>query len=235
MRGLTLCMALLACVLTAWPVRSSDGDRALPAACRLFSEETAFVNQTLYMKQEDVRHELRIPLAYFEDRWDRIDGAEHEAQLLRVMIDEFTPVTRPETAQLNKAGRRDYMNFVLHDLIPLDERLPIDLTYAYPGAPRDLNAFEEAPAEFGLVEVVPTVPMELSRQAFVARDSDNELTATLICSRPQDRPDGTPMCSHDLRAHGIDIRISYPREFLNRWTEIQDGVSDFIGCAKTQQ
>lgn len=63
-------------------------------ACHLFTSEQRFVTQTLYMAMEDVRHVLTIPEIYFEDIWDRVNGTENRAQLFRMMMDDFTPVTR---------------------------------------------------------------------------------------------------------------------------------------------
>lgn len=225
---------LVACVVLismSSSLRSSDDEIALPKACQLFSEEVEFVEQILYMKQEKVRHRLRIPKIYFEDGWDRINGIEHEAQLISVSIDDFTPVTRADTAQLNKEGRITYMWFVMRDLIPLEERLPINLTYAYPGASRDLTSFLEVEAEYGLTEFRPVVATDPNREAFVARENDGALRAILVCSRIQDFPDGRPVCRHDVRINGIDVSISYPRAFMSEWTRIEESVSDFISCA----
>lgn len=63
-------------------------------ACHLFDTENEFVTQTLYIQMEDKRHVLTIPEIYFEDASDRVDGVEHNAQLFRMMADDFTPVTR---------------------------------------------------------------------------------------------------------------------------------------------
>ncbi|MDG1863480.1 MAG: hypothetical protein P8J02_09800 [Yoonia sp.] len=126
-----------------------------PHACHAFTADAPMVTQTLYMPLEDVSHTLRMPLIYFEDRFDRVDGQVYEGQLLSVMNEAFTPVTRPQTAELNKAGNRAYMTFVMHDFVPLDLVLGISAGALDRKVGRDLALFEENDAPFDLAKVTP--------------------------------------------------------------------------------
>lgn len=92
----------------------------MPDACWSFTPDAEMVSQTLYMHQEDVSHELKVLVIYFEDQFDRADGAVYEGQLFRVMNESFEPVTRPQTAVLIKENNRAYMTFVIHDFVPME-------------------------------------------------------------------------------------------------------------------
>ena len=201
-------------------------------ACHLFTAEQRFVTQTLYMAMEDVRHTLTIPEIYFEDIGDRVNGAEHRAQLFRMMMDDFTPVTRQDTADLLRIGRKDYFTFVLRDPIDLDGILPISASQMATGDGRDMSAYKEMEFDFGLRSVLPISGAEIYREVYVARNESGDLDAVFGCSNtPSFVNQG---CNHDFRAHNIDVRMSYPREYLHDWQRLQSSVSDFISCALTQ-
>ena len=201
-------------------------------ACHLFRSEQKFVTQTLYMAMEDVRHVLTIPEIYFEDIGDRVNGTEHRAQLFRMMMDDFTPVTRQDTADLLRIGRKDYFTFVLRDPIDLDGILPISASQMATGDGRDMSAYKEMEFDFGLRSVLPISGAEIYREVYVARNESGDLDAVFGCSNtPSFVNQG---CNHDFRAHNIDVRMSYPREYLHDWQRLQSSVSDFISCALTQ-
>ena len=200
-----------------------------PQACRLFETETEFVSQTLHMQMENTRHVLNIPKIYFEDLFDRVDGSEHNAQLFRVMVNDFAPVTRRQTTDLLQYGNRPYFDFLLHDPIDLDESLGIIATRMATGDGRDLNAYDIEPSTFGLSVLLPKSGSEVHRDVFVAYDQLGSLSAIVSC-----RPWGTTLhssCTHDFRSGEIDVRMSYSREYLPQWNDLQASVSDFIACS----
>ena len=208
------------------------------ASCSQYFAEDGLVDQYLVMTLEQIRHELRIPTAYLEDPWDRVQNSEHTAQLFRVTVADFAPVTRRQSSERMRTGSRDYFSFVLHDLVPLEKLLALQLRLSVPGLAQTDPEFRTSPrdyftarsAEDGLTAFELVSESEIRKDVFAAFDNDGRSTAVLSCN-----PIGTAMnpgCNHDFRAHGIDIRAGYRREYLPRWAEIQTRVSDFVGCLK---
>ena len=219
--------ACIASVTLMTAGRADDG----PDPCHLFQAETAFVTQILYMQMEDVRHTLTIPEVYFEDAFDRVDGVEHRAQLFRVLIEDFTPVTRRDTADLFRNGRKEYVDFVLQDPIDLDGILPISAERMTTGDGRDMSVYEEVDFDFGLLAVVPRSGAQKYSETYVARNEDGALQAVISCSNNPTFVHWS--CNHDFRAHEIDVGMSYSRVDLRDWQQIQTSVSRFISCALT--
>lgn len=217
----------VAALATVASLSSADsGDRDV---CALFQGEEDMVTHILYMHQEDVRHKLRIPTVYFEDPWDHVDGAEHDSQLFRVMMDDFTPVYRPYSATLKKTGRHDYMSFVIHDLVEFNQLTENSLSSSTVGKAKSRSDFAEWPAEFSLTALKPKTEIEQGRDAFIDKDSSGSVRTVLSCS-----PEGdvkNPGCSHDFRVHGIDVRLTYRRGFLPQWKRFEDDVDTFLNCA----
>ena len=200
-----------------------------PDACHLFQTETEFVTQTLHMQMEDTRHVLKIPTIYFEDRIDRVEGGEHNAQLFRVMVEDFSPVTRRQSGELRKEGNRAYYNFVLHDPVDLDITLGIAAQSMATGDARVMDAYETQPSDFGLDILLPKSGAQTHRDVFIAVDRSNSLSAVINCSNGVGEINSR--CNHDLRTDEIDVRINYPREYLPRWNDLQSSVRDFTSCA----
>ena len=226
-----LCASLF--VSAALPVRAE-----LPDACWAFTPDVEMVAQTLYMPIENVSHELKVPVIYFEDRFDRVDGAVYEGQLFSIMNESFEPITRPETAVLNKENNRANMTFVIDDKVPLEQVLGIVAGELDRKVGRDLALFEETDAEFGLSKVSPKrwhdnpESVRTDTELFVGRANDRTVSAVISCNRVEG-PNRNPGCNHDFRAHGIDVRANYRSSYLKDWRKIQSDISDFIGCATT--
>ncbi|MCG3267729.1 hypothetical protein [Yoonia sp. I 8.24] len=200
-----------------------------PDPCHLFQTETEFVTQTLYMRLEDVRHQLTVPEVYFEDVFDRVDGSEHRAQLFRMMVADFTPVSRQDTADLLREGRKEYFNFVLSDYVSMDEALPIIASLMRTGDGRDMSAYYEIEADFNLATLLPRSGAQVRNDVFVARDQNGQPASIISCSNNPAFLNHS--CYQNFRASGIDVRMWYPREYLNEWQNLQTSVSDFIACA----
>lgn len=175
-------------------------------ACHLFATEDQFVTQTLYMQLEDARHTLTIPEIYFEDASDRVDGSEHRAQLFRVMMDDFAPVTRRETADLIASDRIDYFRFVLTDFVTLEDALPIVASSMRTGDGRDMSAYNEIEAEFGLSAILPLDGAQTGRDVFVARGNIDEITAVFSCANNSSFVNQS--CRQLFRTQEIDVRMS---------------------------
>lgn len=218
-------------IASAFPVSAET-----PEVCRFFDANAEMVTQTLYMHQEDVSHDLKVPIIYFEDKFDRVNGSVHQGQLFSVMNEDFTPVTRPQTAALIAAGNWAYMTFVLHDKVPLEQVLGIIAGELDRKVGRDLANFEEIDAEFDLALVRPKRwrdnPSDIrdDKETFVGRDAAGDVSAVISCDLTDD-PSRRPGCNQDFRAHGIDVRTNYRSEFLKDWRRLQTDISEFIGCA----
>lgn len=219
-------LALLSALLLQHPAEAADQD-----VCALFHSETDMVSQTLYMHQEDVSHELVFPLVYFEDAWDRISGQIHEAQLFRVMIDDFSPVYRPDTAELLKTPPAPFMTFVIHDLVELDRIAEVSLRRAVPGGARALSDFERVDTDFGLHSLEPLGGQTMYRDIFVNFDVKDAVQAVISCRQSGDVL--RPGCTHDFRTADIDVKIKYARVYLPEWSSIQGKISRFLSCALT--
>ena len=157
-RGISACQIALrrkATWLLALMAFTLPVDAETPDTCWSFTPDAEMVSPTLYMPIEDVRHDLKVPVIYFEDQFDRVDGTEYEGQLFRVMNDSFAPVTRPQAAVLIKENNRAYMTFVIHDKVPLEQVLGIVAGELDRNVGRDLALFEETDAAFGLSKVSP--------------------------------------------------------------------------------
>lgn len=143
------------------------------------------------MPLENVSHTLRMPLIYFEDQFDRVDGQVYEGQLVRVMNEAFTPVTRTQKAELNKAGNRAYMSFVMHDFLPLDLLLGISAGALDRKVGRDQSLFEENDASFNLAKVTPLrwrdhpASVRDDKDVFVARDEAGDVLAVISCDKTE--------------------------------------------------
>lgn len=224
-------IAVASIALAALPVAAEDV--AHPDVCHLFETETAFTTQTLYMQMEDVRHTITVPTVYFEDRFDRVDGIEHRAQLFRVMTDDFTPVSRPMTAELNMAGRSaDYFTFLLQDPIDLVDRIPIKAGALATGDGRDLTRYEYIEADYGLEQLVPFSGEPTYGDLFVGRDDKGAIFTILTCTN--DPTFVSQGCTHEYRAFEIDVRLGYRRTQLPNWQDLQAKVTRFLECALTQ-
>ncbi len=222
--------ALCGLLLGATPLASNETELDV---CHLFETETQFTTQTLYMKLEDVRHTITVPTIYFEDRFDRVNGSEHRTQLFRVMIDDFTPVSRPMTAELSMAGRsEDYFRFLLQDPIDLIDRLPIAAGELRTGDGRDMSQYHYVEADYGLEQLVPLSGSPTYGDLFVDRDEEGSVQGILTCIND---PDAVNLrCRHEFRAFDIDLRLSYRKTHLPEWTELQSKVTRFLECALTQ-
>jgi hypothetical protein len=133
---------------------------------------------------------LRIPRVFLEDVWDLQPGFKDTAQLFRVEIGSFTPVSRAETGRRNKRGIWNWMTFTIGDKIPLEE-------IAEYSVEKDVNTLGLAPtfldlprlaAPFGLLALgrgdgLPLPPHQ--REVFVSLLPNGEIASVLTCDTPQ--------------------------------------------------
>jgi hypothetical protein len=211
-------------------------DGALADPCAAFTPDAHYVTSYVVRTQEGGKVRLRVPIQYFEDAWDRVDGFEDRSQLFSVDMNDFTPVTRPDTAVRNRARKYDYMWFTVNDRYGLDK---VALVFAR--APGDADLTELPPGRPGPAELTWLETKEASDSAyprkdvFIARGKDGELETVIKCSSPRDPNKdfsvAVPICEHLFRASGLDVNVSYPRIFLDRWRQTQSDVQAFLACA----
>lgn len=202
--------------------------------CWAFTEEATYVNHTLYMQLEDREVQMRVPIDYFEDPWDRKDGFRDTAQLFSVEIGSFLPVTRPETAERQKQGLRSLLLILIGDHIPMEILAPREVErYVRGGNPdRPLEDYARIPAPFGLHEIASPSQQsqsDLGRTIYIFEDLDRTLTAIMRCHTPNAVLN--PGCKHFFSAAGVDVSLSYDLSELENWSRIQNDVTRFLTCA----
>jgi hypothetical protein len=203
--------------------------------CAAFTPEADYVDQTLIMQLEGREIALRVPRVFLEDVWDLRSGFTDTAQLFRVEIGSFTPVSLAETSRRNKRGIWNWMHFLISDNIPLEDLavLSAELGSAVIGGDNthDLESYAPQPGPFGLVEIRSNAPQptpSFRTNTYVFRSEDGTLSAVLSCNVP-----GSvmyPVCLHWFRAAGMDVQLSYRRTELPNWQALQDDVTAFAGC-----
>jgi len=208
--------------------------------CWAFTEDAAYVKHTLYMQLEDREVQMRVPIDYFEDPWDQKDGFHDTAQLFRVEIGSFQPVTRPETAERQKKGLRSLLQILVSDHIPMEILAPREAErYVRGGNPdRPLEDYVRMPGPFGLEEIES--PSEEShdqhppeKRIYISEESGGALSAILNCHKPGAVLN--PGCEHFFSAAGVDVSISYDLSELPNWSRIQGDVTRFLNCATSSK
>ena len=184
---------------------------------------------TIVNRIEGTELELAIPIRYLEDRWDRQQNARHEAQLFRVTLDTFEPVSRHEAGEQNKRGIQNRMVILISDVVPIDELAAQRLGFASPGAARQpLDAYSNRPGPDGLLEVVP-LSDRITHNVYVNYSADGELTTILACAVTGSVRN--PRCHHSFRTEDLDIKASYPRTELPNWSILERNMRRFLSCA----
>jgi hypothetical protein len=196
------------------------------------------------MEHEERLVPMRVPKRYLEDRFDHEDGAVHGAQLFRIEVPTFEPVTRGETGRRNAAGLPwDWMNFLVNDQLPLDYTVGVvhlrtpNLPFGdpqrmeerlQPPHPRD---FPSEPGPYGLTRVVAPDRLE-GTDLFVHYDADGgDLAGYLHCTVRGVGNTLNPGCTHQTRLSEMDVRLNFRRTELPNWNIIYDNVAQFLTCA----
>ena len=225
MHGVTVSTLSLCVGIAAGAAQADDR----PDVCRLFEPAAEYVEQIIDMQLEKVEHRLRIPKIYFDDPWDRVNGERYTSQLISVAVDDFAPVYRPMTLTYNKVGRRDgYFHFLIGDHVAFKELLEIQFQYAAPSSDSTAAEAVRASSDFGLTALVPAEG-RLYRDLYVGGKSEIGNLSILVYNRPEYSP--FPQCKHYTRTHDMDVIISYDRQLLPRWSDLETKVASFIGCA----
>ena len=210
--------------------------------CRYFNLDEPMVGFFVEMGLEDQLVPMRVPKRYLEDRFDHIEGAVHGAQLFRISVPTFEPITRQETGRRNAAGLPwDWMNFLVNDQLPLDQtiglQLTLPITYADIGKPRsvpDVHDFPNEPGPYGLIRVV--APDRLGGEdLFVQYDDEQNLTTWILCQVQGINFTKNELCSLETRLSGMDVSMSFRRTELANWKIIYRNVAQFLTCATSEK
>lgn len=207
--------------------------------CWAFTADATYVNHSIVMQLEHREVKMRVPIDYFEDRWDQKDGFRDTAQLFSVEIGSFLPVTRPQTAERQKRGLRSLLLILVSDHIPMEILAPREAErFIRGGNPdRPLENYVRMPGPFGLKEIES--PSEQAydqnppeKRIYISEDSQGTPSAILNCHKP-----GVvlnPGCMHFFSAAGLDVQLSYDLFELPNWNRIQKDVTQFLTCATSQ-
>ncbi len=206
------------------------------APCAAFAVDAEYVSQFLVMDLEGGNVPLRIPIQFLEDFWDHKQGFADTAQLFRVEIGTFQPVSRKESGRRNKEGIWNWITFVVKDVLPL-ERLAVLSAESWSAViggdqARRLESYAPSPGPFGLAEIRSDAPQPTSdfrTNTFIAQSNDGVLAAVLSCNALGSFP--FPGCQHWFRAAGMDVELSYRRTELPNWKALQEDVTTFLICA----
>jgi len=203
--------------------------------CAGFTESTDYVSQTLIMDLEGREVDLRVPKQFMEDPWDRKDGFADTAQLFRVEIGTFLPVSRSETGKRNKKDIWNWMTFLIGDKLPLEDIAVLSAesfsSVQNGNRARDLRGYVLLSGPFGLSEIRSDAkqPTPFFRtNTYLAHDADGALIAVLSCSA-----EGSvlsPGCQHWFRSAGMDVELNYRRTELPNWQALQEDVAKFLTC-----
>lgn len=206
--------------------------------CWAFADDATYVNQTIVMRQEKREVHLRIPIDYFEDRWDRKDGFRDTAQLFSVDIGSFEMVTRPETAERKKKGIRSLLLILISDHIPMEKLAPLHAELGIRGGnpDRPLQDYERMPGPYELQEIRSPSPQskhKFEQNIYLADDDAGNLSTILDCHATDAVLN--PGCEHLFSAAGLDVSLSYDRSELPNWRRLQDDVTRFLTCATSSE
>lgn len=204
--------------------------------CIAFTDDADYISQSLIMQLEDRAVPLRVPKQFFEDFWDQRDGFADTAQLFRVEIGTFFPVSRAETGRRNRQDIWNWMTFLIGDKLPLEDLavLSAESRSGVFGGNQDriLDSYKLLAGPFSLAEIrsdglPPTPPFRTN--TYIARLDDGTLSAVLSCNAQGSV--AFPGCLHWFRAAGMDVQLSYRRVELPNWRALQHDVTTFLTCA----
>lgn len=204
--------------------------------CQFFGGKNAMVEWFIEMELENKLIPMRVPKIYLEDRPDHEEGVHHTAQLFAFMIDNFLPVTRPQTsaihrAQPDNAHARQYATFLVGDYIELREIISFNISRMR-GLYDEMRPMEDAPTvqgPYGLTKVVPPEGY-LERNVYFDLNDAGEPTTAIDC-HTKNEVSRFPSCTMRFRASDVDLNVTFHAPYLPRWATIKRDVERFLTCA----
>ncbi len=205
--------------------------------CARFTPDASYVTSTIIMRLEKREVHLRVPIEYFEDAWDRVDGFADTAQLFSVEMGSFDPISRPEASERKKRGeRRRPMTFLISDVVPFDRLGPIRAEqFMMPGPDgKHLSQYPRHAGPFGLSQIFSSgfeASLDYQNDVFVAEGPNGDVRAIFDCRKPTNVM--KPSCSQNFTVAGLDVQLTFDLSDLQHWDRLQSDVSKFLTCATT--
>ncbi len=197
--------------------------------CHLFETEDEFVS--FYLDTGDEKVPLRAPKVYFEDRADFVQGATHGAQLFRVGIGDFLPVTRRETR--GRMGfEMDWISFLLNPFVPV-QQIARHRTQLYSGIRgKELDEFNMVQFDNGLMRLLFQNPKAYAEDLYIVR-LGNEIVSLITCDRERRAPFPTfPNCNLWFEDGPILVNVLFAKWELPNWRRVRDRIERFITCMR---
>ncbi len=205
-------------------------------ACHAFTPDAEYVDTTVVRQLEGGEVVLRVPGQYFEDLWDRQGSHRGTAQLFRVEIGSWEPVTREETGTRNAAGVWNWMDVLVHDVTSL-ERVAVIGADLYGSESTPISALPPRPGPEGLAWLDTPFASDderPKRDVFTDPAPPAAIETVVVCTSPANPIVRSPTCHQHVRAAGLDVQLLYDRTELPRWREVQAQVKAFLTCATSQ-
>jgi hypothetical protein len=226
----TLTLGLVFVATDAFPQGTQLGEGSMDP-CHAFTPDADYVDTTVIRQLEGGEVTLRVPEQYFEDFWDRAGGFRDTAQLFRVDMATWEPVSRRESSERTRRRIRDWMTFVVSDLVSLDwtGAVAADLSADVP-----LSSYPPRPGPHGLTWLetpFASDQKEPHRDVFIYPPTPAPLQTVIECSSPNNPTSRLPVCTQHFRAADLDTRVSYRRVELEHWREVQAQITAFLTCA----
>ncbi|MCK0139922.1 hypothetical protein [Aliiroseovarius sp. F47248L] len=204
--------------------------------CQFFGGENAMVEWFIEMDLENKLIPMRVPKIYLEDKPDHEEGVHHTAQLFRIILDNFLPVTRSQTsaihrAQPDNAHARQYGRLLVGDYIELREiiSLMISMMGGRFDERRPMEEFPVTPGPYGLTKVLPPAG-NLERNVYFRTGSDGNPVTAIEC-HIKNEVSRYPTCNMRFRASEVDVNVGFHVPYLPRWAAIKQDVERFLSCA----
>lgn len=201
------------------------------APCNYFTADAEYVNFFLEMRLEEKTIPMSVPKIFLEDKFDQQNGAKHAAQLFRVTVDSFEPVTRRETSKLNRQGIHNWMTFIVSDRIEMIDLASVALSSAEWGLPKEpFISYQLVPSDFGLLRALPKGNEPVETVYFFLEAGGNPET---IISCDIQESFLYHNCTQQFRTLNMDVSVDYRIEQFPNWRSIQSKIDSFLGCAVT--
>lgn len=234
-----LLAALLAVCSTSTTANTTRSEQPTPLPserfpCAAFTNDATYIDFSIRMELEDKTVPLSVPIQFFEDFWDRRSGYETQAQLFRVEIGSFEPVSRKETSVRTRSRVRDWIQFLIADHIPLEDiaHVHMKLSGPFEFGQQLTGEYKRLSAKYGLKELdFPGEKPEYRRpeNVFIDENPETGITSVIKC-----RHQGTslnPGCQLYFRASALDVKLSFGRTELPNWQKFQADITQFLTCA----
>ncbi len=219
---LAACMATIVMAETPPTEISPDLD-----PCVHFSAREERVDFYIEMQLEQKVVPMTVPKIFLEDRWDHVNGAIHGAQLFRVTVDTFEPVSRRQASLQNREGIDNIMTFLIGDTIGPEGLASTVFWLADPGVNTQFENYTLETSDFGLLRAVP---LGNDPQSDVYFTLDQTGTPETIIACGIRGLSMNPQCSHQFRASGMDVKADYSIAELPNWPVIELKISQFLQC-----